>query len=377
MKGVSGSLRVAIIGAGISGLACAIELERHGITPDIFEQRHRVGELFTHSAVFLQIMNRPIRDPVDELRKDYGIVVEPLNKLKKIIMHAPNVTGAVTGNLGYLVHLGQATKSIACQLLAQIKSPVHYNAKAEYAALAREYDYVIVTTGNNQVAKILGCWQDVYTPWVMGATVQGSFDPCAMQMWLNTEYAKTGYAYLTPFNHKSATLALVVTGATRETIGDYWKRFWQVEKFDYQVNNIWDLQHNSGSVYPHQVGNILFAGNAGGFVEPTLGFALLAGIKSGVIAARAIVKGKSYEELLEKLKKTNRLTLPIRKSLNRAQNKDYDHLIALLIAPVIKQLTYNTNIDSLKIVASLLNIYDRYLGAAPKKIESGDRRNDP
>jgi len=108
-----------------------------------------------------------------------------------------------------------------------------------------------------------------------------------------------------------------------------------------------------------------------------LGFALLAAIKSGIYAARSIVKKKSYEELLEQLKENNRITLPIRKALDKMQNKDLDRLIATITAPGIKQLTYNTNIDSLKIVASLLNILDQVLGEAPRNLETSDRRNDP
>jgi len=211
----------------------------------------------------------------------------------------------------------------------------------------------------------------------MGANVLGRFDPGAMEMWMNTEFAKSGYAYLTPFNHKSASLALIVTGATKESIGNYWKKFWQIQNLNYRVTSIWQLQHNAGIVYPHQVDNILFVGNAGGFVEPTLGFALLAAIKSGIYAARSIVKKKSYEELLEQLKENNRITLPIRKALDKMQNKDLDRLIATITAPGIKQLTYNTNIDSLKIVASLLNILDQVLGEAPRNLETSDRRNDP
>jgi len=371
------SLKVAIIGAGISGLACAIELERHGVTIDVFEQRSLVGELFTHCAALLQIMSRPIKDPVDDLSKNFNIYIKPLRKLKKVTMHAPNITGTVTGDLGYLLYLGQAEKSIANQLLTQVKTPIRYNTRPEYATLARSYDYVIIATGHNKIAKVLGCWQDVYTPWVMGANVLGRFDPGAMEMWMNTEFAKSGYAYLTPFNHKSASLALIVTGATKESIGNYWKKFWQIQNLNYRVTSIWQLQHNAGIVYPHQVDNILFVGNAGGFVEPTLGFALLAAIKSGIYAARSIVKKKSYEELLEQLKENNRITLPIRKALDKMQNKDLDRLIATITAPGIKQLTYNTNIDSLKIVASLLNILDQVLGEAPRNLETSDRRNDP
>ena len=38
MKEGQKMIKVAVIGAGIAGLSCAIELERHGITPVIFEK---------------------------------------------------------------------------------------------------------------------------------------------------------------------------------------------------------------------------------------------------------------------------------------------------------------------------------------------------
>ena len=44
-----------------------------------------------------------------------------------------------------------------------------------------------------------------------------------MMMWLNTEYAGSSYAYLTPFNRKSASLVLIVSNAKREEMGYYWK----------------------------------------------------------------------------------------------------------------------------------------------------------
>lgn len=363
-------MRVAIIGAGPSGLACAHELERHGITPDIFEQRPRSGELFTHCAVLLQIMNRPVKDQIKELYKSCHISIKPLNKLKKITMYAPRASGSVYGNLGYLIWQGQAKDSTANQLLRQVKTPIRYNFRADYSRLAREYDFVIVATGAHDTTRVLGCWEDVHKSWVMGATVLGSFDPSAMKMWLNTEYAGSGYAYLTPFNHKSATLVLVASGANRYNIGDYWKKFWQIENFTYKVAALWDLEHVSGFVYPHQVGNILFVGNAGGFLEPFLGFALFGGIMSGVFAARSIVEGRSYEEYLEQLKENYRSSSAMRKALIRYTNKDFDRLVAFLTTPGIKQLFYNTNLDTIKYTVPLLGVSERIRSLAPRKIEN-------
>ena len=216
-------MRVAIIGAGVSGLACAHELERHGIMPDIFEQRRRVGDLFAHMAVALQILHRPVKDQLKDLKENYHISLKPANVLKKITMHTPKVTGSIYGNLGYLMLKGQSENAVSNQLLKQVKSPVYYNTRAEYTKLAREYDYVVVATGGREITSILGCWEDVSLNWVMGSTVLGSFDPNAMMMWLNTEYAGSSYAYLTPFNRKSASLVLIVSNAKREEMGYYWK----------------------------------------------------------------------------------------------------------------------------------------------------------
>lgn len=364
-------MRVAIIGAGVSGLACAHELERLGIRPDIYEQRPRVGELFTHMAVALQIVHRPVKDQLKELYENYHISLKPANTINKITMHSPKVTGSIYGNLGHFILKSQSENSVTGQLLQKIKSPVFYNTRGEYTKLAREYDFVVVATGERDIASTLGLWEDVSSNWVMGSTVLGSFDPKAMMMWLNREYARNGYAYLTPLNRKSASLVLIVSDVKREEIGHYWKRFWQIEGFSYRVASLWDLEHVSGYVYPHQVENILFVGISGGFLEAFLGFALYSGLVSGVLAARSIVQGCNYEESIAQLIAHGKFSVTLRRTLDRLTNKDFDHLVALLNTPGIKQLVYNTNLDFIKGSAVLLNMVNKASSRVNKKFETG------
>jgi flavin-dependent dehydrogenase len=195
-------------------------------------------------------------------------------------------------------------------------------------------------------------------------------------MWLNTEYAGSGYAYLTPFNNRSASLILVVSNANRNNIVGYWKKFWQIENFTYKISSLWDWEHVSGFVYPHQVGNILFVGNAGGFLEPTLGFAFFDAVRSGVFAARSIVEGRNYEGFLTNLKENIRFSTDLRKVLNRCTNKDYDHLVSLLTTPGIKQLIYNTNLDVIKYMALLAGLSEKVVSFTAREIETGGPEAD-
>ena len=49
-------------GAGISGLSCALTLEKFGITPTIFEKRNSVGDRFVNAEAMFSILNRPSKD---------------------------------------------------------------------------------------------------------------------------------------------------------------------------------------------------------------------------------------------------------------------------------------------------------------------------
>lgn len=351
-------MRVAIIGAGLSGLACAHELELHGIYPVIFEERYRSGELFPHVAGFLQLMNRPVRNQIKYLKKKYNLPITPLNPLERVIMHTPNMTRNIKGKLGYLFHRGQDENSVESQLQRLVQTPIFFNYRADYSVLARQYDYVVVANGAADVARTLGCWQDIIKTWVRGAVILGEFDPKSLVMWLNTKLFRSSYAYMTAFNERRASLVQIVTDSNPDEIELYWRRFWEVHGFKYKIVENFSLQHVSGYVYPHQVGNILLVGNAGGFLEPFLGFGMMAALRSGVLAARSIIKGESYEKNVMDLKEQILNALAIRRAINNLDNEAMQLVTALATAPGVKQLNYHTNIDVLKYGAKGLGLLE-------------------
>lgn len=341
-------MKVAVIGAGPAGLACTHELERHGISPVVFELKHRPGDLFEHTAGVFQIFTRPY-DPLVHLREKYNLKLRPLNLLKSVDMKSPGHKVTVTGSLGYFFLRGHEALSVETQIMNVLKSKIVTNTKADYKELSKQFDYVVVANGSYNISRAEGIWSLVYPTNLIGGTVIGSFNTEKMFMWLDTRYSKTAYAYLTPMDKKRAFLGLVAPHSNVEEAKRRWRTFWELEDHPYDLVSEVIIEHNAGFVYPHQVKNIFFAGIAGGFQEPFLGFGLLPSIKSGVLAGRAIATGQSYEDLLYQLKEDMQHSLLMRDHFNNIGNDDYDMLLKFLGAPVLKQIIYNTNIDVVRL----------------------------
>ena len=109
-------MKVAIIGAGTSGLSCAIELERNGINPVIFERNGFIGEPYPHVSAFLGLITRPASDPIKYMDKKLGIKLKPLNQFRKVIHYSPNNQVTVTGHLGYFMIRGMGENDVKTQL---------------------------------------------------------------------------------------------------------------------------------------------------------------------------------------------------------------------------------------------------------------------
>ncbi|MBC7104316.1 MAG: NAD(P)-binding protein, partial [Firmicutes bacterium] len=349
----------AIVGAGVAGLTCALELQRRGVVPEVFEQRPSVGDPFPHVGGILQLFNRPVRDQLRYLHREFGLALVPLAPMRRIVMKTPHSTREVRGRLGYFFLRGRDPRSLENQLRSAVTAPIHFNTRGDHRYLARRYDYVVVATGNNEVPAALGCWQPLTKAVVRGAVVLGEFDPHTIVMWLNTQYAKGGYAYLTPFSARRASLVLNVPDVGAEAVDYYWATFWRAENLRWEAVEDFVLEHHFGCVYPHRVGNVLLAGIAGGFMEPFLGFGLLGALKSGALAGRAIATGRDYEELVASLRRRTHQTLVFREWLNRATNRDLDLLVRLLTSPGVRQLVYNTNLDWVEWASRALTLWRR------------------
>ncbi|HYF84523.1 MAG TPA: dehydrogenase [Clostridia bacterium] len=341
-------MKVAILGAGVTGLACALECERLGVYADLYERDHTVGWVWPSVNYWPSIFFRDTGDIIDYLKKEYKMDLNPIGECKNIVLKSPNQTASIDGKLGYFIARGKGEESIESQLRRFLrKTVVHFNSNVDYKELSKNYDWVVVTTGNDIVARDLGIWEDEGLVRIMGGVALGDFNQESASLYLDTSYTGSGYARLTPFSSTQAIVGLYTIGCDEFDSERLYSAFLQKEGLT-NLEFLYKLlppPFSTGKVRKFQVRNILLAGRAAGLTERLLGVGAPEGIISGILAARAIINNEDYTKQVEKVRNHVENISSFRKIIEKFDNNDYDKLIAALDTPGIKQIIYNTNID--------------------------------
>ena len=359
-------LKIAIIGAGVAGLSCAIECEKLGVPAEVFERHHSVGWPWPSVNNWLDIFTRVYgSNPIKYIKDMYDINIKPSFDEKNFIMKSSNSETKIQGKLGPSFYRGKEVDCIENQLLRELKkTPVHYNALSNYKELSQKYDYVVVATGRDFEAKELGVWEEQGRVSIMGTIALGSFAYDTSTIYFDTEYAGTGYARVSPYSDTQAVIALYVIGK-----GDYntqqldvnrgFERFLEKERLD-KLELMYRFikpPFSTGRVSGFKSANVLLTGRSAGLTDRLLGTGAIEAIISGVFAARAIINREDYDELLKPLQKHIENISALRNYVENFSNDDFDSMVSLLRTPGIKQLIYNTSLNLPDIVGGFLSKY--------------------
>ncbi|HEY5587183.1 MAG TPA: NAD(P)-binding protein [Ruminiclostridium sp.] len=351
------SLKVAILGAGICGLSCAIELEKNGVVPLIFERSCNPGWMWPSVSFWPNVFYNVFGEPRNYLLEQYKIDLLPLGVINKMTMKSPNRKVEIKGNLGWFMSRGTRDNSLANQLIRQLtQTAIYFNSKEDYKNLSERFDYVVIATGKDSEARELGVWEDEGIVNVISANVVGSFTPGTAEIYFNTDYAGTGYGRVTPFSSSSAIVSLCTIGKNELDLLQCFRDFIRKENLDKSeyVFRFSPPPFTTGKVNKFKVGNVLLSGRAAGLTERVLGCGGFEALVSGTLAAKAIVSGEDYDTLVKPIKDHVENISAFRKIVNKFNNEDFDKLISNLEIPGVKQVIYNSGISFTDMVGKVI-----------------------
>lgn len=286
-------MKIAIIGAGISGLTCAYELVRNGIAPVIFEKNGFIGHQLEYSSIWPMNNKFTKIDLIKYLKNTFELEITPMEKLRTIEFSRHDKKKRIVGNLGYIMRRGKQCNSIEKQLASKLNIQIELDSYIKIEDIKDLFDIIVVATGNNLIAKQYNLWRDSNVSQVRVATVLGDFDTGSIKIWFNREYAQNALFYLVPNNPYEASLIMKVKGTHYHEVYYYWDTFLSKESIPYNITEVRDGELCFGAVKAQANKQIYFIGNAGGLTDKFMGEGDFNAILSGIYTAKAIMEKKS------------------------------------------------------------------------------------
>lgn len=350
-------MKVAIIGAGVSGLSCAYEMRRNGIVPTVFEEKDCIGHMVDFNTCTLRLFDRTYSDPLKYLKRFCGLDLQPASVVKSIIMYSPNKSISVSGKLGYTFLRGESPGSLENQLAKAAGVSVQFKKHIEYNDIKDEYDFVVDATGKSKSAENVNSWTPELSAFVRIATIGGSFDPYALTMWVDNKIARQCFAFQLSNCTNKACLAVIVDGINHNELDYYWEEFLELKNIKNPIIKTNDVEHKIGIVKPARKGNLLITGKAAGMIDTILGFGMISAVESGVFAARSIIYNKNYDKMLEPIRRDLKMKHDFRLVMSTLKNDDYDRILGFLGTKAVKLLIYRNPLAKVNQFDFLAKLY--------------------
>lgn len=355
-------MKVAIMGAGLSGLTCALMLERNGIYPTILESRKEVGDRFVNGEIFLSVLNRPIIDPLRYLSEEYQIYLMPTSHLSELTIYSENNKAVINEHLGHVNIRGRHEQSYEKQLARLVKSEIQFQSELSYEDVVQHYTHVVLATGDASYAIRLQNFEEHLSVSIKGATVEGNFERSSAATWLNNTYAPRGYSYLLPFSDTEANIVIAhpdLEDSSDEKINQQWKQFYERVCMDFQqtlkITDQFQIKnYKIGACKYPRIGNTFFTGNCFGTIMPFLGFGQFEAILTGIYAAQDLCGSANYEEKTKHLRRSYHHSLTIRQGMERLDNEAFDVVVQQLNGYIGKRIFKRSPFNPLKLFSYFL-----------------------
>jgi flavin-dependent dehydrogenase len=322
------------------------------------------------------ILNRPNKDWVPYLANDHHINLKPIAEVNKLFIHSKNEISSINGKIGNTNSRGRHEESYESQLASQVKSKINFNSTYEYEKLCKDFDCVILATGDGQYACNLGNYRCDLTCTIKGAIVQGDFVKGNPHVWFNYEILPKGYAWLIPFSEKEANFVIAYPDYPdniKLDINDLWDKFYNLACANLDQNlkitdNFEITKYIMGICDKPKIDYTYFVGNCFGTISPGLGFGQYTSFLSGIYSALDICKQGTYEDLSKPLFENYNHSLALRRFLENLTDDKIDFGVKNLDSKIMgeffdKICSSNNSIDLLKLSTPIIKLWNSVSGA--------------
>jgi digeranylgeranylglycerophospholipid reductase len=256
------------------------------------------------------------------------------HRIKRMIMHSPNVTVSLEGKIGYLYEVG-GENGIEAKNRRNIEKllPIHYSTRIRNPEQPKDKFQIIIAADGyrSSLAKAAGLHLSKKPTQIgigIGYTVRGGFDPEQIEIWLGDYLSSQGYAYVIPFSKHEASLVSTSIGKNinQTTFKEHLNEL--IKQREWELQDEWVDFESWNDFSTHTKNNLFVIGNAGSFTDPAFGFGLKWAIKSAKLCARAIHENVSFDHLVGKeLLRDFEAYKPLRKFFDVATNEDFDKYV--------------------------------------------------